>query len=147
MNFCSSFLPRADEVFSPSFSYGITSAALSRAMFRPYASLAFIHLFQIFVHPHFQRRNEEAVLVLGHVFYVGLAHDKDFDAERVSFDLYLFQLHHLLSDKICFVRPCPLRCFQPRKAFVCHAASLLFDIFSRRYSKSFLFFMRTYSQE
>lgn len=71
-------------------------------MFRPYASLAFIHLFQIFVHPHFQRRNEEAVLVLGHVFYVGLAHDKDFDAERVSFDLYLFQLHHLLSDKSRF---------------------------------------------
>lgn len=102
MNFCSSFLPRADEVFSPSFSYGITSAALSRALFRPYALLAFFRLFQIFVHPHFQRRNEEAVLVLGHMVNVGLAHDKDLYAERVSFDLYLFQLHHLLSDKSRF---------------------------------------------
>lgn len=147
MNFCSSFLPRADEVMLPSSPYGITAAALLRAMFRPHVSLAFIYLFQIFVHPHFQRRNEEAVLVLGHVLNVGLAHYKDFDTERVSFDLYLFQSHHLLSDKICFVRPCTLRCFQPRKAFVRHAASLLFDIFSRRYSKSFLFFMRTYSQE
>lgn len=101
MNFCSSFLPRADEVFSPSFSYGITSAALSRALFRPYALLAFFYLFQIFVHPHFQRRNEEAVLVLGHMVNVGLAHDKDFDSERISFDLYLFQSHHLLSDKSC----------------------------------------------
>lgn len=59
-------------------------------------------LFQIFVHPHFQRRNEEAVLVLGHMVNVGLAHDKDFDSERISFDLYLFQLHHLLSDKSRF---------------------------------------------
>ena len=55
-----------------------------------------LFLFQIFVHPHFQRRNEETVLVLGHMLDVGFAHDKDFDAERVSFDLYLFQLHHLL---------------------------------------------------
>lgn len=96
MNFCSSFLPRADEVFSPSFSYGITSAALPRALFRPYALLAFFYLFKIFIHPHFQRRNEEAVLVLGHMLDVGLAHDKDLDTERVSFDLYLFQSHHLL---------------------------------------------------
>lgn len=102
MNFCSSFLPRSDEVWLPSFSYGITSAALLRALFRPYALLAFFYLFQIFVHPHFQRRNEEAVLVLGHMLNVGLAHDKDFYAERVSFDLYLFQSHHLLSDKSRF---------------------------------------------
>lgn len=80
----------------PSFPYGITAAAHRRALFRPYALLAFFRLFQIFIHPHFQRRNEEAVLVLGHVLDVGLSHDKDLDAERVSFDLYLFQSHHLL---------------------------------------------------
>ncbi len=89
-------------MFSPSFSYEITSAALPRALFRPYALLAFFYLFKIFIHPHFQRRNEEAVLVLGHMLDVGLSHDKHLDAERVSFDLYLFQSHHLLSDKSRF---------------------------------------------
>ena len=92
------------------------SAALLRVLFCPYALLAFFYLFKIFVHPHFQRRNEEAVLVLGHVLNVGLAHDKDFNAERVSFDLYLFQSHHLLSDKSRSVSPCLLRLFCPREA-------------------------------
>ena len=134
MNFCSSFLPRADEVFSPSF---FIRDYVSRFAARSVPSVCFTCFLLSF--PNIRSS--------GHVLDVWLAHDKNFDSERVSFDLYLFQSHHLLSDKICFVRPCMLRCFQPRKAFVCHADFLLFDIFSRRYSKSFLFFMRTYSQQ
>ena len=104
---------------------------------RLYELFAFFHLFQILVHPHFQRRNEEAVLVFGHVLYVRFPNDKDFDPERVPFDLYLFQFNHLLfAEFVCLLLD-----------LLCHIVSLLFDIFSRRYSKSFLFFRRIYSTE
>ena len=147
MNFCSSFLPRRMRVIT-SFSHTELRQPLCHALCSVRMSHLLSFIFSKYSFIRISREETKRPYSSSVICSMsGLPTTKTLMPR--GFLLTSISSTHITSFqiKVVSVSPCLLRLFQPRKAFVCHAASLLFDIFSRRYSKSFLFFMRTYSQE